>query len=755
MIVTEQRVETQGNIKFADEVKMTFHESANGFLLNNLIKQYSDPYLAALREYTSNALDAHKAVGQTRPVEVSLPTALAPNLIIEDFGIGLTREELKGYGQFGASTKRDSNDYVGGFGLGSKSGLAMASQFSVTAVKDGKRNTVIVRRDESGAPSMGFLPEQDATGEENGVRVTIPTSERERFAKAIESNFFYGWEPGTILIDGEEPQVSIHDTDHYTPIGTDGWRSVKAASERSWNERHLIKALVGPVAYTLDMNKLVGDGVHVSWQGKEQFLRNVVVKVDNGSVTIHPSRESLIYDKPTREALAARLNALIAVGKGEHQKSIDAAHTARQAVLAMIRAEKEGFGGTYTYKGVTLDFKTAVTDDKVRDGRVWRANIVRSSRANSGLGTDQRYSTYASTVQSVGTVQSFYQNESVLVWGVEEPTNVDYKPKELSGAALFAEVDAQKNSLRATDYEVVFVMGKPSDYDKFFVNAFSQVINVADYAAVVKAERARLAAITRAANKAAGISGTGSRALGLKKDEVRVLRFAYNGLSDTVNTPVDELDSSRIHVLIKNGASSLSDMIRRTVLTQVNRVASIDTIMGYLNETGRYTFVIANANTNTDKYPELLPNYTTDIKAVVKSEGLAIKATISDFDKFLLSQSRSLGYFGERAQQFDDAQVASIEDAELRGFLSKVMGYQTRTKPAVNALRNFMNAAYAFGLNSHDFVLDGPSGFHSVPNFDKKYPMLAKTAGYYSYPDFPAQVVVDYVNMAYRASKGN
>ena len=76
--------------------------------IRNLIRMYSNPRLAALREYTSNARDSHKQSGYKGPVEVTLPSALHPFLTIKDYGLGLSREEIKGFGQFGRSTKAGS-----------------------------------------------------------------------------------------------------------------------------------------------------------------------------------------------------------------------------------------------------------------------------------------------------------------------------------------------------------------------------------------------------------------------------------------------------------------------------------------------------------------------------------------------------------------------------------------------------------------------------------------------------------------------
>ena len=54
-------------------------------------KMYSDPIRAICREITCNARDAHREVGKADiPIHIQLPSALQPNLVIKDFGPGIT-----------------------------------------------------------------------------------------------------------------------------------------------------------------------------------------------------------------------------------------------------------------------------------------------------------------------------------------------------------------------------------------------------------------------------------------------------------------------------------------------------------------------------------------------------------------------------------------------------------------------------------------------------------------------------------------
>jgi HSP90 family molecular chaperone len=121
MIINDKSVDVQSNFEFDEEEEMGISGAAKAIVIKHLISAYGLPETACLREYTSNARDSHIEAGVTRPVEVTTPSALAQSLTVRDYGVGLSRQELKMFGQFGESSKRDTNDQIGGFGIGSKS----------------------------------------------------------------------------------------------------------------------------------------------------------------------------------------------------------------------------------------------------------------------------------------------------------------------------------------------------------------------------------------------------------------------------------------------------------------------------------------------------------------------------------------------------------------------------------------------------------------------------------------------------------
>jgi sensor histidine kinase regulating citrate/malate metabolism len=124
MIATKNNsIQVESNVQ-GEKIAMGIDPAAMAHIMSILTDLYSDPEYAVIREYSTNAFDSHIEAGQTRPIEVTLPTDLAPFLTIRDFGIGLDAEGIESiYSLYGASTKRNTNDQVGMLGLGCKSAL--------------------------------------------------------------------------------------------------------------------------------------------------------------------------------------------------------------------------------------------------------------------------------------------------------------------------------------------------------------------------------------------------------------------------------------------------------------------------------------------------------------------------------------------------------------------------------------------------------------------------------------------------------
>ena len=99
------------------------------------------------------------------------------------------------------STKRESNDYNGTLGYGCKSALAYTNSFTVTAVKDGRKNVALITRREDEAMIMKLVHQADTT-EPNGVTVEVPVSDVAGFNRTAW-RFYKFWPHGTVRVNGE------------------------------------------------------------------------------------------------------------------------------------------------------------------------------------------------------------------------------------------------------------------------------------------------------------------------------------------------------------------------------------------------------------------------------------------------------------------------------------------------------------------------------------------------------------------------
>ena len=106
-------------------------------------KVYSHKERAIIRELSCNAHASHIMAGNTDvPFQVHLPTQLEPFFSIRDFGTGLSDNEIRNiFAGIGISTKRDSNEMIGCFGIGSLSPYSMTDSFTVKSYKDGMCRT--------------------------------------------------------------------------------------------------------------------------------------------------------------------------------------------------------------------------------------------------------------------------------------------------------------------------------------------------------------------------------------------------------------------------------------------------------------------------------------------------------------------------------------------------------------------------------------------------------------------------------------
>jgi hypothetical protein len=248
---------------------------------------YSDITTAIIREYSTNAWDAHVMAGHSDPIEVTLPSAFEPTFVVKDHGVGMDKDFFKRiYTQFGVSDKRTLSNTNGMLGYGSKSGVAYTTTFAVTSVRDGIKTEGVIMRKPDWSIVLKVVSETPTT-EPNGTIISIPVHNIEEF-NAKAQGFYKFWAPGRVLVNGKP-------LDHY--VGEK--LSDNLYYSQDYNRSYVV---MGNVAYRINNPSAL-------FANSELAAMDFVAYIDDihadGSAPVDftPSREDLNYTDRTKEVL--------------------------------------------------------------------------------------------------------------------------------------------------------------------------------------------------------------------------------------------------------------------------------------------------------------------------------------------------------------------------------------------------------------------------------------------------------------------
>lgn len=178
-----------------ETIEMSLDKSSEQLIMQMFGKSlYSDAEGSIVREWTSNGIDSHRRANSKEPVVVSLSPTLDNNFefTVEDFGTGLSEHEVTTViSQYGNSTKRKSNNEIGGWGIGFKSGLAYSSSFYFICRKDGIECKYMMYEGEF-KNHIDLLYTTETT-ERNGVKMILPvkSADFKTFVSKIKEQLCY------------------------------------------------------------------------------------------------------------------------------------------------------------------------------------------------------------------------------------------------------------------------------------------------------------------------------------------------------------------------------------------------------------------------------------------------------------------------------------------------------------------------------------------------------------------------------------
>lgn len=339
-------------------------------MMEMLVNLYADRRLAVVREYVANAVDATRAAGSGEPVAVTTPSLVEPNLVVCDRGTGMSCAEVEAtFLAFAASSKRDSDELVGGLGVGAKSAWTLAESFLVDTVKGGCRTTVRAARN----LEHQVLLADAASDLADGTTIIVPVEVAghvdawHRVVREVAA----AHDAGAVLVDGK-PVDSVAGGPNW--VGPVGFRRVERPD--------------GGVVVVRSGGTLFSAVPEVTSRVLERVgkVSGCVLELPIGSFDHTPSRESVIASQRTLaavdaalaryqmayDALAQRITALA-------ERDVSAAVTLRSATLG-------GVGNASMLRIPLLAGVPAGTEEwVVREGRGGRARWERVTVVHDDL----------------------------------------------------------------------------------------------------------------------------------------------------------------------------------------------------------------------------------------------------------------------------------------------------------------------------------------------------------------------------------
>ena len=308
----ESNIQVVGDItEFKSSIDPKNLEFITTLLSSNL---YSAPERSFIREIVSNAWDSQVEAGTTDiPIIIKITEYKANisgyyerfdgfgDITIRDVGTGLSPERFNDiYRNIGSSTKRESNDYHGAFGIGHLSGFSCSNTMYITSYYEGTCYEYIGIKDAN--TIVYTLVSTTPTTEKSGLEVTLKNIYLEKYRNSLKYIMFF-------------PNVYIDDNNPYHYDSGD-INNIKIKKHTNfWVSSSIIrdKILLGNVLYPLAFNEL---NLKAN-SALDRFYENIkptgiVLKFDIGELSVTPNRENIIY---TKDCIAKIINKIEAAYK--------------------------------------------------------------------------------------------------------------------------------------------------------------------------------------------------------------------------------------------------------------------------------------------------------------------------------------------------------------------------------------------------------------------------------------------------------
>jgi hypothetical protein len=313
---------------------------------------YSDKPQSITREIWSNAFDAHAMCGKADvPFDVTFPTNFMPEFACRDYGEGISHADMQSlYTILGHSSKENTNQAVGKWGVGRMSPMSYTDSFTVTSIHKGMKAIYNVMLDDDGGPKLHTFMEPTPSTEPSGVRISFPVDRKDvdtfqKAARRVSLGFdvkpivtnktgFVQWPAIVKMFEG---------SGFYT------YESFNLDPNKYGHNFAGTFVKMGCVLYPIDDSII----------STAKNLGNIILEVPIGSLGVSASRESLSYgrNEPTINTLETAISKMRDEVAGLVEKKLSTAKSYFHAycMAQEITRNVPRVGARLTWKGKTLD----------------------------------------------------------------------------------------------------------------------------------------------------------------------------------------------------------------------------------------------------------------------------------------------------------------------------------------------------------------------------------------------------------------
>ena len=340
----------------------TINATGHAFrILSDGLYQYK--VAAILRELSCNAYDSHVQAGKADvPFVVTLPNWINSRFSVEDFGLGLDDDEIRNiFTSYFNSTKTNTNDAVGCFGLGSKTPFTMSDTFSIRSRKNGVERLYTAFIGDDGSPSITLFKEQP-TLEGDGVKIDVPISTKWIYDFVWEAQFILSMFPVRPVVHSQQEFKWMYDGLLDT-LTQQEYAIVPLETTYSTLYGSNLFAMMGGVCYPFSLSSLDVPDDTKEWEyflsviQDSYFLKKAFfVKFDIGDLEVAASRESLSMTTTTIEKLSEKVWKIANEFKQKQQEKVDACENKYQAFAYILNHVNKNalVTNVFTYKGENL-----------------------------------------------------------------------------------------------------------------------------------------------------------------------------------------------------------------------------------------------------------------------------------------------------------------------------------------------------------------------------------------------------------------